>query len=117
MLIFLPRTTTTSIFQQHQKSVFPTVPHTNFSTKFRTTFSFIETFTNDKPDTCATIIQNSTNHVATLSTENIGYIEVSITNKKPKHCQVHEINSLVHIVAHTNHPEATEPIIPTIYAP
>ena len=52
---------------------FPTIPHTYFSTKFRTTFNFIEVFTDDKPDTCcATILQNSTNHVATLPTGHIG---------------------------------------------
>ena len=44
----------------------------------------MEVFTDDKPDTGATIIQNSTNHIATLPTGHIGYIEVPITNEKPK---------------------------------
>ena len=44
-----------------QNQFFPTISHTYFSTKFRTTFNFIEIFTDDKPDTCATNIQNSTN--------------------------------------------------------
>ena len=96
---------------------FPTVPHTCFSTKFRTTFNFIETFTNDKPCTGATIIQNSTNHVSTLPSGNIGYIEVPITNERPEYYQVHDINSLVHNVAHIYHPEITEAIVPTNYAP
>ena len=65
-----------------QNQFFPTIPHTYFSTKFRTTFNFIEVFRDDKPDTCATIIQNSTNHFATLPTGHIGYIEVPITNEK-----------------------------------
>ena len=39
-----------------QNQFFPTIPHTYFSTKFRTTFNFIEVFTDDKPDTCETII-------------------------------------------------------------
>ena len=40
-----------------QNQFFPTVPHTYFSTKFRTTFNFIVVFTEDKPDMCATLIQ------------------------------------------------------------
>ena len=72
----------------------------------------METFTNDKPDTCA-IRQNSANHVATLPNGIIGYIEVPIRNQKPKYYQVHDINSLVHNIAHTYHPEFTEPILPT----
>ena len=55
-----------------QNQCFPTIPHTYFSSKFRTTFIFIEVFTDDKPDNCATFIQNSKNHVATLSTGHIG---------------------------------------------
>ena len=76
----------------------------------------IETFTNDRTDTCATVIQISTSHAATLPTRNIGYIEVPITNEKPKYYQVHDINSSVHNVAHTYHPELTEPIVTTNYA-
>ena len=95
-----------------QKQFFPTIPHTYFSSKFRTTFNFIEVFTDDKPDTCATIIQNSTNHIATLPTGHIGYIEVPITNEKPKYYQVNDINTLIHNVTHTYHPEITE-LIPT----
>ena len=94
---------------------FPTVLHSYFSTKIRTKFNFLKTFTNDKPDACATIIQNSTNHVATLPTGNIGYIEVPIRNEKPKFYQVHDINSLVNRVAHTYHSEIPKPIVPTKY--
>ena len=64
-----------------QNQFFPTLPHTYFSTKFCTTFSFIEVFTDDKPDTGAPIVQNYTNHVATLPTGRTGYIEVPITNE------------------------------------
>ena len=99
-----------------QNQFFPTIPHTYFSTKFRTTFNFIEVFTNDHPDTCATIIQNSTNHIATLPTGHIGYIEVPITNEKPKYYQVNDINTLVHNVAHTYHPDITEIIPRTNYS-
>ena len=44
---------------------FPTIPQTYFASKFRTTFNLIEVFTDDKPDIYSTIIQNSTNHIAT----------------------------------------------------
>ena len=99
-----------------QQQFFPTIPHTYFSSKFRTTFNFIEVFTDDKPDTCATIIQNSTNHIATLPTGHFGYIEVPITNEKPKYYQVNDLNTLIHNVTHTYHPDITELIPPTNYS-
>ena len=73
-------------------------------------------FTNDKPDTCATIIQNSTNHAATLPTGHIGYIEVPITNEKPKNYQGNGVNSLVHDGTHTYHPDITEGAPQTNYS-
>ena len=99
-----------------QNQSFPTIPHTYFSTKFRTTFDFIESFTDDKPDTCAIIIQNSTNHIATLPTGHIGYIEVPITNEKPNYYQVNDINTLIHNAIHTYHPEITELVPQTNYS-
>ena len=84
-----------------QNNFFPSVPHTYFATKFRTNFNFIEVFTDDKPDICATIIQNTSKHVATLPTGHIGYIEVPITNEKPKFFRVNDINTLIHNVTHT----------------
>ena len=102
---------------------FTTAPQTQFflqsnyfSTKFHTTFNYIEVFTDNKPDTCATIIQNSTNRIATLPTGHIGYIEVPFTNEKPKYYQVNDINTLVHNVTHTYHPEITELVPQTNYA-
>ena len=47
------------------KQFFPIIPHIYFSSKFCSTCNFIEDFTDDKLDTCATIIPNSTNHIAT----------------------------------------------------
>ena len=99
-----------------QNQFFLTIPHSYFSTKLCTTFNFIEVFTDDKPDTCATIIQTSTNHIATLPTGHIGYIEVPYTNEKPKYYQVNDINTLIHNVTHTYHPEITELIRQTNYA-
>ena len=98
-----------------QNHFFPSVPHTYFATKFRTNFNFIEAFTDDKPDICTTIIQNTSKHVATLPTGHIGYIEVPITNEKPKFFQVNDINTLKHNVTHTYHPEITEPVPQTNY--
>ena len=89
---------------------FPTIPHTYFSSKFRTTFNFIEVFTDDKPDICSKIIQNSTNHIATLPKGHIGYIEAPITNEQPKYYHVNDLNTLVHNVAHTYHTDISEPI-------
>ena len=99
-----------------QNQFFPTFPHIYFSTKFCITFNFIEVFTDDKPDISATIIQNSTNHIATLPTGHIGYIDVQITNEKPKYYQVKDINTLIHNVKHTYHPDVTELVSPTNYA-
>ena len=98
-----------------QNHFFPSVPHTYFATKFRTNFNFIEVFTDDKPDICATIIQNTSKHVATLPTGHIGYIEVPITNEKPKFFKVNDINTLIHNVTHTYHPDITEPLPQTNY--
>ena len=56
-----------------QNQFFPSVQHTYFATKFRTNFNFLEVFTDDKPDICATIIQNTSQHVATLPTGHIGF--------------------------------------------
>ena len=94
-----------------QNQFFPTGPRIYFSTKFRTTFNFIEVFTDDKPDTCAILIQNSTSHITTLPTEHIEYTEDPITNERPKYYHVIEINTLIHNVTHTYQPETTK-IIP-----
>ena len=94
---------------------FPIIPHTYFATKFRTNFNFIEVFTDNKPDICATVFQNTSKHLATLSTGHIGYIEVPIANEKPKFYQVNDINTLIHNVTHTYNSEITEPVPQTIY--
>ena len=75
-------------------------------------------FLHDKSDKQlnATIIQNSTNPVATLPPGHIGYIEVPITNEKPKQYQVNDINTLIRNVTHTYHPDITELIPQTNYS-
>ena len=72
-------------------------------------------FTDNKPDIYATIIPNTSKHVATLPTGHIGYIEVPITIEKPKFFQVNDINTLIKSVTHTYHPELTEPVQQTNY--
>ena len=89
-----------------QNQFFLTIPHTYFSTKFRTTFKFIEVFTDDIPDNCATIIQNSTNLIATVSTGHIGYTEVPITNEEHKNYEGIDITTLIHNVTYQS--EITE---------
>ena len=64
---------------------------------------------------CAKIIPNSTNHFATLPTGHIGYNEVPNTNEKPNYYQVNDINTLIHNVTHTYHPEITELVPQTNY--
>ena len=54
-------------------------------------------------------------HVATLPTGHIGYIEVPMTNEKPKFFQVNDINTLIHNATYTYHPEITEPLPQTNY--
>ena len=60
--------------------------------------------------------QFTTNHVATLPTGHIGYIDVPITNEKPKYYQANDINTLKHNITHTYHPEITEQIPQTKYS-
>ena len=86
-----------------------------FATNFRTNFNFFEIFTDKKPDISATFIQNTSKHIATLPTGNIGYIEVPVTNEKPKFYQVNYINTLIHNVTYTYLPDITEPVPPTSY--
>ena len=54
----------TSFYNYTTKPFLPFNTHTYFATKFRTNFIFIEVFTDNKPDICATIIQNTSKHVA-----------------------------------------------------
>ena len=67
-------------------------------------------FTDKKPDICATIIQNTSKHFATLPTGHIGYIEVPITNENPNFYQVNDINTSIHNVTHTYHSDITKPV-------
>ena len=59
--------------------------------------------------------KNSTSHIATLPTGHIGYFGVAITKEIPKYYQVNDINTSIHNVTHTFHPEITELVPQTNY--
>ena len=50
--------------------------------------------------------------VATLPTGHIGFVEVPITNEKPKYYQVNDNNTLISNVTHTYKPDITEQFVP-----
>ena len=61
-------------------------------------------------DSCSTVIQNFTSHPATLPRGIIGYIEIPIIQTTPPYDRVLDVNSLIHSVIHTCHPDTTIPI-------
>ena len=65
---------------------------------------------NKSKDSCSTIIQNFTYHPATLPREIIEYIEIPIIRTTPPQYRVQDVNSLIHSVIHTYHPDTTIPI-------
>ena len=120
MHTFLLITIVTSISQQHHKNNFSPQFHTLI---FQPNFVQLSTLLKSLQMTNQTLVPqsykshtNSTNHIATQPTGHIGYIEVPITNEKPKHYQVNNLNTLIHNVTHTYHPEYTELIPPTNYS-
>ena len=68
-------------------------------------------FLPEKPGSyCSVLVRNNTSDVTTLLTGLIGYIEIPITTVRPLHYQVKDINTLIHTVIHTYHPDITEPV-------
>ena len=67
-------------------------------------------------DSCSTVIQNFTPHPTTLPRGIIGYLEIPIIQSTPPHYRVHDVNSLIHSVIHTFHPDNTIPIRQNEYA-
>ena len=66
---------------------------------------------NDKnKDSCSTVIQNITSHPATLPPGIIGYIQIPIIQTTPPYYRIQDVNSLIHSVIHTYHPDTTNPI-------
>ena len=101
----------------NNKQFFPSIPHTYFSSKFNRTFTFIKILTKNgkEQNTCSSLIQNFTSNIATLSKGNIGYIEIPVTIVKPPYYQVNDVNTLIHSIIHTYHPDLTEPQKPSEY--
>ena len=90
---------------------YPSTPYTYFSQKFKDIFHFLDMICNDKnKDSCSTIFQNFTSHAATLPRGIIEYIEIPFTQITPPQYIVHDVNSLIHSVIHSYHPDTTIPV-------
>ena len=90
---------------------YPSIPYTYFLQKFKDIFHFLDMIMNDKnKDSCSTVIQNFTSHPATLPRGIIGYIEIPNIQTTPPYYRVQDVNSLIHSVIHTYHPDTTIPI-------
>ena len=91
--------------------LYPSIPYTYFLQKFKDIFHFLDMIINEKnKDSCSTVIQNFTSHPATLPRGIIGYIEIPIIQTTPPCYRVQDVNSLIHSVIHTYHPDTTLPI-------
>ena len=64
----------------------------------------------ENKDSCSTVIQNFTSHPATLPRGIIGYKEIPIIQTTHPEYRVQHVNSLIHSVIHTYHPDTTIPI-------
>ena len=62
-----------------------------------------------------TFIFNTKFHFSKLPKGNIGYIEIPVTIEKPSYYQVNDVNTLIHSIIHTYHPDITEPQKPSEY--
>ena len=90
---------------------YPSNPYTYFLQKFKDIFHFLDMIINNgNKDSCSTVIQNFTSHPATLPRGIIGYIEIPTIQTIPPHYRVQDVNSLIHSVIHTYHPDTTIPI-------
>ena len=84
------------------ETILPSRPHLYFNNRLNSTFNSLQLHdpneTNLPPSHSSVVIQNTTNHSATLLFGCIGYIEKPTTLDLPSAYHVHEINSLVHSV-------------------
>ena len=84
--------------------------------KSKDIFHFLDMIVNNKSkDSCSAVI-HFTSHPATLPRRIIGYIEIPIIQTTPPHYRVQDVNSLIHSVIHTYHPDTTIPITQNEYA-
>ena len=60
---------------------------------------------------CSVLVRKDTSHMATLPTGLIDYIEIPFTTVRPLHYRVKDINTLIHTVIHTYHPDIIGPVV------
>ena len=53
----------------------------------------------------------NTSHMAAFPTGLFGYIEIPLATVRPLHYRVKHINTPIHTVIHTYHPDITEPVL------
>ena len=95
----------------------PSNPFAYFSQKLKDIFHFLDMIVNNKSkDSCSTVIQNFTSHPATLPRGTIGYIEIPFIQTTPPHYRVQDVNSLIHSLIQTYHPDTTIPFRQNEYA-
>ena len=89
------------------------MPHTYFNKKFNGSFHFLEFLPKQETlNHCSVLIQNITDHPTTLPIGNLGYIEIPASLTRPPFYHVNDINTFIHSMIHTYHPELTEPVPP-----
>ena len=87
---------------------YPSNPYTYFLQKIENVFHLLDIRVKDKSkDSCATVIQNFTTQPATLPRGIIGYLEIPTIQTTPPHYRFHDVNSLIHSIIHTYHPDTT----------
>ena len=95
------------------ETILPSPPHTYFNECLNSIFNSLQLHDPTKtilpPSHCSVVIQNITNHSATLPFGCIGYIEVPATLDLPSAYNVHDINLLVHSVLNSYYPTLVEP--------
>ena len=79
--------------------------------KLKQYFSFLKILSKNSKKSCQILFEKNSMHIATLPTEILGYIEITITALKPSHYRIIDSNTLIHSVFHTYLPEKTEPNI------
>ena len=107
----LPNTKNLSFITHTNEKISPTLPHPYFNKKYTHLFTFLEILPKDSGlNNCTVLIQNTTNHPTTLPKGTLGYIELPASLHRPPYYQVQDINTFIHSLIHTYHPEITEPI-------
>ena len=88
---------------ENHEPLFAEMPQTHFLSKLKQYFSFMENYSKISEDSCSVL--KITMHTAIFATGIIGYTEILTTKVKPSHFRIIDLNTLVHSVVHTYHPE------------